>query len=444
MPPNRGNRDGEYLLRWQAVRQPTIVATATLTTSASIAATEIASSSSGVAAAANAAAAVAARTPIPTEAPSKMDERISEVTDSLGVTGRTFLGLSIGDWINLGISILIVLAGYYLGARLLAGALRWIVRRTGVKADRDFVNEIGPEITWLAFLFSARIAVNRLSFLSDGARTALNDIIFTAGLVTVAIAALNIINYAAKAYQDNLRSKNDEPDADKLDPVILAIERVAQLFVLVLAVSIGLSHFGIGVNTMVAMIVIVGFAISFGAQDVISDAISGFIMLVDQPFRIGDAILLRRPDTWGIVVQIGARTTRILTMDNREVIVPNSRICKSEIVNYNYPDPTLRLQSEIRIAFDADLDKVRDVISVALHGVDGVQTDKPVEVFLLEFGDSAYHLSVRWWIETYTREFAMLDKGNSVIKDSLKKAGFDIPFKAYNLNLKQTEQDISQ
>ena len=81
-----------------------------------------------------------------------------------------------------------------------------------------------------------------------------------------------------------------------------------------------------------------------------------------------------------------------------------------------------------------------EVISVALHGVDGVLADKPVEVFLLEFGDSAYHLSVRWWIESYRSEFAMLDKGNSVIKASLRKAGIDIPFKAYDLNLNRDDE----
>ena len=418
----------------------TIAATATLTSSTTPTATETTSGSGSVAVAVDAAAAIASRTPIPTATPSKIDRKIVQVTDSLGLAGMTFLGLTSDDWVNLGISILIILAGYFLGARLLTSALKWVVRRTSMKADDALVGRIGPEITWLSVLFFTRIAVNRLDFLPDRMRTTLDDITFTAGLVIVTMTAVKIIGFAAQRYQDQLRSKNDEPDVEKLDPVILAVERVAELFVLILAASIGLSHFGIGISAMAAMILVVGFAITFGAQNVISDALSGFIILVDQPFRIGDSVLLKEPDTWGDVLQIGARTTRILTLDNREVIVPNSRVSESQVVNYSYPDSTYRVESQIRIAYDSDLDKAREVISSALRGVDGVLTDKPVQVFFLEYGDSAYHLSVRWWIENYTSEYEMLDKGNSVIKDSLKQAGIVIPFNTYELNLNRDSE----
>ena len=369
-----------------------------------------------------------------------MDRKINQVTDSLGLSGKTFLGLTSDDWVNLVISILIILVGYFIGARLLMSGLKWVVRRTSMKGDDAFFKEVSPEVKWFAVIFFAHLAIVRLDFLSDRARTTLDDVIFSAGLMIVTIAAVKVVTFSAQRYQSDLRSKNGEPDAEKLDPVILAIERVAQMLVLILAVSIGLSHFGIGISAMAAMILVVGFAITFGAQNVISDAISGFIILVDQPFRIGDAVLLKEPDTWGNVLQIGARTTRILTNDNREVIVPNSKISESQVVNYSFPDSTYRVETQIRIAYDSDLDKAREVISGALRGVDGVLTDKPVEVFFLEFGDSAYHLSVRWWIESYTSEYAMLDKGNSAIKDSLRLTGIDIPFKTYDLNLKQANE----
>ena len=78
-----------------------------------------------------------------------------------------------------------------------------------------------------------------------------------------------------------------------------------------------------------------------------SDAINGFLILMDEPFRIGDRIEIRDLDTWGDVVDIGLRTTRILTLDNRMVILPNSKIGKSQIVNYSFPDPKYRVQTTI-------------------------------------------------------------------------------------------------
>jgi small-conductance mechanosensitive channel len=231
---------------------------------------------------------------------------------------------------------------------------------------------------------------------------------------------------------------------ERLDPVIQAIERVAELFVLILAASIGLSHFGIGISAVAAVILVVGIAFTFGAQNVISDAISGFIILVDQPFRIGDDILLKEPDTYGTVLQIGARTTRILTSDNREVIIPNSKISESQIVNYTYPDSTYRVQTDLRIAYHSDLDKVREVITDAMSELDGVMPSKPVNVLYHEYGDSARHVRVRWWIDNYGNETSMIDKANAVIETSLRKAGIQIPYETYDLNVKQSNEIASQ
>jgi small-conductance mechanosensitive channel len=109
-------------------------------------------------------------------------------------------------------------------------------------------------------------------------------------------------------------------------------------------------------------------------------------------------------------LEISTRTTRIRTGDNREVIVPNSQIGTSQVINYTYPDPRYRVQTDIGVAYGSDYDQVRRVIKDAVRGVEGVLPDKPVDVFFRQFGDSARMMRVRWWIDSYDDENPMLDQ----------------------------------
>ena len=116
-----------------------------------------------------------------------------------------------------------------------------------------------------------------------------------------------------------------------------------------------LDHVGFNISALVAAIGIGGLAISLAAQDTIANMISGVIILIDQPFRTGDRIEIQELNTWGDVVNIGLRSTRIRTLDNRLVIVPNSQISNNLVVNYTNTDPHYRIQSEIGVAYGTDL-----------------------------------------------------------------------------------------
>jgi len=128
------------------------------------------------------------------------------------------------------------------------------------------------------------------------------------------------------------------------------------------------------------------------------------------------------------VVEIGLRTTRIRTRDNRMVIVPNSVIGKSLIVNHSYPDTQYRIQIHIGVAYGVDLELVRQTMIEAVRGVEGVLPDHPVEALFLEFGDSTLIFRVRWWIESYVDTRRMFDQVNTALYKALDAAGIEIPF----------------
>jgi small-conductance mechanosensitive channel len=195
-----------------------------------------------------------------------------------------------------------------------------------------------------------------------------------------------------------------------------------------IGLSIVLSHFSVDISGLVATLGIGSLALALAAQAALGDTISGFVIMVDRPFRVGDRIEILDLDTWGNVVDIGLRSSRIVTQDNRMVIVPNSVIGRSLIVNHSFPDSHYRLETHVGIAYGTDIDEAREVIINAVQAAEGVMEEKRVEGLFMEFGDSALVFRVRWWIRSYVDYYVMYDRVNSAIYKALNEAGIGIPF----------------
>ncbi|MGD9092482.1 MAG: mechanosensitive ion channel [Anaerolineales bacterium] len=384
------------------------------------------------------ATAVAERTPVPTPTPSRVDREIAQLTGELGLSGKTFLGITVEDWFDLAISAFIVLVGYFLGVRLLTAILSWIARRTSTEIDEALLEHLAPDLKWLAVLYVTRFAVFRLDFLSDVFRKMLEDVFFGLGLVVFATIGHRLIKYGADWYKANLESDEERL---RLTPLIMSVQRILNLILMIILLSIGLSHFGINLGVLSIAVLVLALILSLGAKDVISDAISGFVIIIDQPFRVNDGIKIEDYGTWGDVVAIGTRTTRILTRDNREVIIPNTRLLNSRIINYTYPSPEVRMQVELHIAYDSDLDEASRVIVDALNKVEVVLPDKGVEVLLVDFSDTARKLLVRWWVADYHQPWKKVDMVCRAIDAALDEAGIEIPITVYDLNVRMESRN---
>ena len=311
-----------------------------------------------------------------------------------------------------------------------------MVNQTEKKLDDEILALIAKYLNWLLLLLLIRFALLRLDFLGETIRTIINDLIFISGVGIISVIAMDIIQFAINRYEARLETVEDQR---KLTPFIIVVKRLAQTMVLIVAFSIILSHFGINISIILVILIVSGLIISFGAQDILSDVLSGYIILIDKPFRVGDSILIKELETRGVVLEIGTRSTQIKTGDNREVIIPNSSIGESQVVNYTYPDPQFRVQTEIGVAHGTDIVKMRKVIEEAVREVEGVLSDKPVDIFYLKFGDSARLVRVRWWIDTYKDEYPMLDKVNIALELALGEARIELPNNTYDLNVKMNE-----
>ena len=384
---------------------------------------------------------VSTRTPAPTATPGWISEEVSNLTESLGVGGKTLLGLTTDDWINLWISLLSFLLAYLAGTWVIRRALPWAVRRTVTEFDDRLLKAVGPQLRWLVVLTILYFATKRLLFVSAGLKATLNDLYFVLAVILGLHIVWKLIHLGGLWYGERASGARRE---DELAPLIALLVRLARSVAAIVVLGILLHHFGVDIVAFTAALGIGGLALSLAARDTIADMIAGLVILLDRPFRVGDRIEIQGVGTWGDVVDVGLRTTRIRTRDNRMVIVPNSTIGTNEIVNYTYPDPEYRIQTHVDIGYDTDIETAEDVIVEAVRQVEGVLPDKPVDVLYVEMGETAMVFQVRWWIESYEDTRRMFDRVHRSLQQALDKAGIGSPNPTQDVNLFVAPETVGQ
>lgn len=205
----------------------------------------------------------------------------------------------------------------------------------------------------------------------------------------------------------------------------MLVEGVYKGSLVVIALIMSASQLGINVAAALAGLGVAGIALGFAAQETVANMIAGFLVFWDRPFKIGDYITTQ--DRYGRVQEITMRTTRIRTMENTYVIIPNKQIIGDMLVNHSL-NGEMRLNIPVGIAYKESIAHAREVLLPVVNKVPGVLESPPAEVVAVSLGDSSVNLQVRVWIADAARErpthFAVLE----ACKVALDKAGIEIPF----------------
>lgn len=352
-----------------------------------------------------------------------------------------FWGLNDQQWMDIGISLLILfgvlLLGRWIISLILEKILFRITKRTKNNLDNQILNAARFPIYLLAVVLAFDSAMRRLSFLPEDWDTWFKEGFFVLYFLVGFIFAWRLVTHLFSWLSEEMSQKTEANLDKQLFPFF-------QRIVLILLSAIGiitiLSHFKVNITAMVTTLGIGSLAIALAAQNALEDTISGFLIMIDQPYRIGDRIEILDLNTWGDVVDIGLRSTRIRTRDNRMVIVPNSQIGKSLVVNYAYPNDQYRLEIHIGVAYGTDIEKARQVMINAVQQVEGVLPDRPVEALFLEFGDSSMIFRVRWWLESYVDTRQMFDRVNTALYNALNKENIQLPFPQLDVHIQNKNQ----
>jgi small-conductance mechanosensitive channel len=325
--------------------------------------------------------------------------------------------------------VLIVLAVVY-GSRLLYTLLRRLARRTATTFDDALLEALRPQLRWLIAAVGFQLATLQLEFLSGFWQDVLQLTYF---LLYWFVAMSTLWHTLDVAVQWYIERKGPDIDPNVRDQLLPLAARLGHGCLLILAIGTLLGYFGVNMLAITAAMGLGGFAISLAAKDTITNVISGIVIMFDSPFKVGDRIDVPSAGTWGDVVDIGIRSTRVQTRDNRLVIIPNASVVDGEVINYSQPDPSYRLQVDLGISYNGDIPSITKVLEDTIRGVEGVMEDKPVNVLFTGFGDAGMDIRVRWWVKSPGDKRSVTHRVCSAIQDISVSKGIDMPNKTYSL-----------
>ncbi len=219
----------------------------------------------------------------------------------------------------------------------------------------------------------------------------------------------------------------------------LLIDNVYKVILIIFAVVMAASQIGLNVGAMLAGIGVAGIAFGFAAQDSLANSIAGFLIFWDKPFEVGDLISVA--GEYGQVKEITLRSTRIRTLNNTYVVLPNKGVIDQVLVNHSKHGET-RIEVPVGIAYKEFIPDARKVILEKVLGLEGVLKEPAPDVVVKQLGNSSVDLIVRVWIEDARHEMPVFYRVMEASKLALDAGGIQIPYHHLQLFIESIDDKI--
>ena len=213
-----------------------------------------------------------------------------------------------------------------------------------------------------------------------------------------------------------------------------ALSRITQYLIVIVGMVIAFQFIGIDLSGLLVVFGFLSVGIGFGLQNITSNFISGLILLFEQHIKVGDRVSVG--DTEGDVVEINIRSTTVRSLNNISIIVPNSEFISGTVVNWSHGDPKVRLDIPVGVSYDSDLDTVLRVLRKVAEDNRDVLKHPPSEVLFEAFGDSAWEMNLRVWINDPKQNRHIRSALNCAIVAQFRAHGIEIPFPQRDLHFR--------
>ena len=204
-----------------------------------------------------------------------------------------------------------------------------------------------------------------------------------------------------------------------------------------ISLLVGLSIAGINVTGLAVVAGALSVGIGFGLQSIANNFVSGIILLFERPIKAGDFVTVG--DVEGFVKKISIRATEIETLDNQDMLVPNSELISGRVTNWVLHNPYGRLRIRVGVAYGSDINKVKDILEAVSHENKSVITDgrvSPPKALFMGFGDSALEFELRVRIFDIKKRYDVVSELNFKIDEEFQKNRIIIPFPQRDIHIK--------
>lgn len=342
---------------------------------------------------------------------------------------QTFFGHTLQDLL---IAVGILVGGFIVGKVvyfLFKTVGRKVTAKTKTDLDDVFIDIIEEPIVAIIFLIGAY---------GSAAYLKIQDGLFS---VMLKIAVILVLAWTAVRLVNGIRDKVLVPLAAKTkadfdDQMIPLFSKGSKAIIVIIALIMLLDAAGFDVTALLAGVGIGGLALAFAAQETVSNLFGGVSLLLDKSVKIGDKIRLESGEV-GLVDEVGLRSTRIRTFSNEVIIVPNSKMANSKIINYAQPNLYGRGEVKFGVNYGSNPDKVHKVVLETLKKNKKVSVRKEPVVDFLSMGDFSLNFSAKFWCDNYGDVWSTERALTKEIYNALNKNKIGIPFPTHTVYLQK-------
>jgi len=217
-----------------------------------------------------------------------------------------------------------------------------------------------------------------------------------------------------------------------------AVRIVLYLGAIIWALKIG----GVPLGGLAVFSGALGLGLGFGLQKVISNLVSGVIILLDKSIKPGDVIEI--DGTFGWINSIRTRFISVITRDRKEILIPNEDFVTNKVINWSFTDRIVRIKADVGVSYSTDVPKAIEVCKGALESIPRVLKNPEPGCLLMGFGDSSIDLQVRFWIDDAPQGVSNIRSEVLIaVWKAFKEHNIEIPFPQRDLHIKSSEVPLS-
>ncbi len=224
-------------------------------------------------------------------------------------------------------------------------------------------------------------------------------------------------------------------DKSKIDTsvagfLLSVIRIVGYILVFITAATI----LGFEVTSFVAILTTASMAIGLALQGALSNLAGGVLILLIKPFKVGDYIVENNKNNEGTVVAIDIFYTKLLTHDNKMIVIPNGLLTNNSLINVT-SEAKRKLEVTIPVAYNTDMKKLKEVVLSVLMSDDRILANEPKDVFINSFDDSGMTVAIRAWASTSDYWSCLWDLRENV-KNAFDENGIEIPYNRVEVEMR--------
>lgn len=342
--------------------------------------------------------------------------------------------LNIPPWAVISLVVLVSTSFMYIAKGFLLRRIKSLISRTKLKIDTILLDALQLPLTLLIFLINILL----LERLLNHYQITNTDLSHFSSLAAQVILILAIILFSDRFSYGALTVYTAKSEALRSSSGI--IRGVVRGTVFAVGLLVLLGTLGISITPIIASLGITSLAVALALQPTLENFFSGVQLVIDKPFRVGDYIELESGEQ-GFVEKIGWRSTWVKMLPNNVVIMPNSVLSKSKIINYYYPQKELSVPVEVGVHYDSDLDKVeavtlevaREILKTHKWGVPEYDTF----VVYHTFDSSSINFTVMLRAQEYFNRFFIKSEFIKALHKRFAQEGIVIPYPIRAINTSQ-------